>query len=187
MKKIAILGLLAVACVAGSASAAPSASANITATVLDPILIVGGDSLDFGTLATNGVACTAVLTPDGGPAGASNGTMGGTCYSAPGTFDDSDWTVDAAATQTYTLTLDSCLHTMTGPICGGTDTIDTTAFELDSTGAVGEPTGPTCGPWTGVGTGLPQDFAIGATASLAADQCGGFYDSVAFTITATYP
>jgi hypothetical protein len=191
MKKF-VLGLAAVSClaVAGGALAANTDSATSSATIIIPLTLTDGDSLDFGSIATNGTDCTATVSPAVGlPPGAfAFAGVGNLCHQFGGS-DDSDWETSGEPTFDYTLTL-SGVTDLTGPAIVAPctdDTLEISDFTVqnDDPDAVGDlSAGPVSG--NGLNAGGTDDFAVGATINIVAAQCPGLYGGV-FTLTATYP
>ncbi|MCD6062586.1 MAG: hypothetical protein K0R82_497 [Flavipsychrobacter sp.] len=172
MKKIKLL-VAAIAVIGFSADTfaqqTSSATANASATIIQPIAISKTTDMSFGNIAVSGsTAGTVVLSTANGR----TATGGVTLPVSGGTVTSAEFAVTGAANYTYTITLpssvtldDNASHTMTA----GTFTSDplTSAGTLDANGE--------------------QTVKVGATLAVGAAQAAGVYESdVDFQVIVNY-
>lgn len=199
MKRILLAGIVALGCVAvsGTVLAANQATGNTTAYVLQPLNITAG-GLDFGTIGTNGAACTVTQAP----IFANSHLRTGTCYLDPADDgNEGDWNVTGENNHAYTLTMitiDGANNITAALNCGDDIIIEVDSWRVASNDGTGGFTGgSTEGGDSDSGTramlidgpGGPNPnsdpFNLGATAHLVGTQCPGSY-SGAMTLQATY-
>lgn len=158
------IGMLTVAI---GANAQSTATATATATVITPISISKNADMSFGNLAVqSGTGGTVVLAP----AGTRTSTSGVTLPAAAGTVTAADFTVTGSGSSTYSITLPSSV-TLTR--ASGSETMAASSFTSNpsSTGTLSSGT---------------QNFAVGATLTVAAGQVAGTYTSGNFNVTVNY-
>jgi hypothetical protein len=168
MKKLTLLiAILMVVGFSTSAFAQVSATATATATIVTPIAIAKTVDMNFGNVATNGLAVgTVVLTP----AGTRTVTGVATLPATTGTVTAASFNVTGQGTFTYAITLPAAAITLVGVTAG------VTASTFTST-----PSG------TGALTAGAQTLLVGATLNLPATAVtAGAYTSAAFTVTVNY-
>jgi hypothetical protein len=171
MKKNTVLLLLIVGCISNTFSQA-TASATVTATIIEPIAIVNAVDMNFGNIAVQaggaGSSGTVVLAP----AGTRTGSAGVTLPSTTGTFTAASFNIGGASAYTYVITIPS-----TGYIITKATTLETmTVSAFTSTPSS-----------TGILTGGAETLNIGATLNVAAGQAPGVYsNTTGFDITVNY-
>ncbi len=134
--------------------------ANVTITLLAPISISAGASMDFGTMVTTGTAGTVTVTPAGARSSVNVDLLGGVPAAA-------SFNVTGKVGQAYFITLPSSTTLSSG---GNTMTVDTFNHDAGAT--------PTL-------VGGSDTFNVGATLHVGATQAAGTY-SGPFSVTVTY-
>jgi len=148
------------------AQANVTATASTTATIVTPLGISKTVDMNFGNVATNGVAGTVVLTP----AGTRTSTGGVTLPATAGSPAAASFAVTGLGTYTYAITLPASPITLAGTTAG------VTAGTFTST-----PSG------TGALTGGAQTLLVGATLNLPASTVAGSYTNVnSLAVTVCY-
>jgi Domain of unknown function (DUF4402) len=169
MKKLTILfALLLVVGLSTSAfaQATVSATATTTVTIVTPLGISKTVDMNFGNVATNGVAGTVAMTP----AGVRTPTGGVTLPATAGTVTAASFAVTGLGTYTYAITLPVAPITLAGTTAG------VTASTFTST-----PSG------TGALVGGAQTLLVGATLNLPASTVAGSYTNAAgLAVTVCY-
>jgi uncharacterized protein with beta-barrel porin domain len=166
MKKLAFLfaGLLFMAISAESVKAQATATANAAATIVTPISIEKTVDLNFGAIVPSATAGTVIVGSDN----SIDKTGGVTLIPLLGTHSAASFTVTGAATAQFYVTLPTSLSLNKD---GGTETMTVSTFTHNATGTL-DATGA-------------EDFNVGATLAVAANQAGGVYNGT-FDVTVTY-
>jgi hypothetical protein len=159
---MAIGGFTALASSDASAQASDTGSANINATINNPIVLNWVQDMDFGEAAPSTGATTVILAADG--------TVTGTAIGKAGAPQEARFSVSGLPTQTYAVALpDDVTVTLAGP----GDPMTVTGFSHDATGTL-----------TSAAT-QPDEFGVGATLNINAEQLAGSY-SGSFDVTVNY-
>ena len=134
--------------------------ANVTITLLAPISISAGASMDFGTMLTTGTAGTVTVTPAGARSSVNVDLLGGFPSGA-------GFNVTGASGQAYFITLPSSATLTSG---GDTMTIDTFNHDAGASPSL---------------VGGSDTFNVGATLNVGATQAAGTYSGT-FAVTVNY-
>ena len=151
-----------------STFAQSTATANVTATILQPITISKTIDMNFGNASVSAALGTIILNPL-----SSRSASGGVLFltSAPGTITAASFTVTGYANATYTITLP--LIATTVKFGGNTMLVDNWTSSPTATGLLN-------------GTG-DQTLNVGATLHVAGNQAVGVYaQTVPFSVTVNY-
>jgi hypothetical protein len=151
------LALLLV-CAAVCLSAQTSASALLTATIINPIAIEKVVDMNFGNVAIGAAGGVVVLTPSG----TRSGTGGVTLPTVAGTVAPASFNVTGDPEMTYSITLPSAPLTVTN----GSNNMTVSVFESDP---------PLSGTLNSLGS---QALSVGATLNVAGSQPEGHYVSL---------
>jgi uncharacterized protein with beta-barrel porin domain len=143
---------------------AQTATANAAATIVTPISIAKTGDLNFGAIVPSASAGTVIVGSDN----SIDKTGGVTLIPQLGTHSAASFTVSGAATATYYVTVPTNV-TLTKD--GGTETMTVSPFTHNATGTL-DATGA-------------EDFNVGATLAVAANQAPGVYNG-SFSVTVTY-
>jgi hypothetical protein len=134
------------------------ATANVSATIVTPIVISNGDDMNFGNIAVSNTAGTVVLAPNG----SRTSTGGVTLPVSTGTVTPATFNVTGQANYQYTITLPSGTITLNGP--------------SSATMTVGTFTSTPSGSST-LSAGGTDAIAVGATLSVGVNQAPGVYNA----------
>jgi len=154
---IAIVGYTVTVNAQGASATTPN---SVGATIVTPIGLVAGASLQFGSL-SNTTAGTVVITPAGGRSVTGSVTATGTASAAA-------FTVTGGSTSTYTITLPASASTLSD----GTHTMTVDTWTSNPSG-------------TGTLSSGSQALAVGGTLHLALSQGVGIYTG-SFSVTVNY-
>lgn len=154
---MAIGGFTALTASDASAQASATQSANINALINNPIALTKNTDLDFGSAAPSTAATTVVIDPAGVQSGTAIGQAGAT---SAATF-----TVTGLAAQSYAITLPA-----SASITDGTNTMTVDTFTENATNVL---------------TGGTENFGVGATLNIGANQAAGAYAGT-FDVTVAY-
>jgi hypothetical protein len=161
MRSFAILTMLLFALNAN----AQTASATVSATIIQPITISKTVDMNFGNAIVDATTGTIVLTPAG-----TRSTTGGVSFltATPGTVTAASFEVTGGVNATYAITLPAAAITNKG---GDNMTVDN--WTTDATGLL-----------NGIGKEI---FNVGATLHVSANQVSGTYlSTIPFTVTVNY-
>jgi hypothetical protein len=168
MKKLvflfASLFLMAISAESVKAQNSATATANAAATIVTPISITKTVDLNFGAIVPSSAAGTVVVGSDN----SISGTGGITLIPQLGTHSAASFTVNGAEGALFYVTLPT---TTTLTREGSTETMTVSEFLHNATGAL-DASGA-------------EDFNVGATLAVAANQAGGVYNGT-FDVTVTY-
>jgi hypothetical protein len=155
-----------------ASKAQSSATATATATIITPISISRTAHMNFGNLAVSTSGGTVVLPAAlTSPVRTQTGDV--TLPATAGTVSAATFAVAGAANYTYAVTLPGSAITLTR--ASGTETMSVGTFTSSLTSNAG----------TLDGSGA-QNFAVGATLTVAGSQVAGVYSSGNFTVTVNY-
>lgn len=164
LKKLALACAFALggAAIAVNGSAANTATANATATVIAPIAISKTADLRFGKFAAGGTTGTVVMSAAG-----SRSATGGVVLSALDAGGAASFSVTGDTTATYAITLPGTATITSG---ANTMTVGTFTSSPSATGAL---------------TAGAQTLTVGGTLSVGASQATGAYTGT-FDVTVQY-
>lgn len=138
------------------------------ANIVNPITISETRSLHFGTLSVSAAAGTCILAP----AGTRTQTGGVTLTSLSPTATSAAYTVSGSANLAYSITLPTAPVTVTRS--GGSQTMTITAFTSNKAANASTLSGT-----------ATDNFTVGATLNVAANQVSGLYQGN-FNVTVAY-
>ena len=175
MSKLAVaIGALAVASGAMAQSTATTSTATANATVISPITIANGNTLEFGNVVSG--AGTVVIAASGGRTDSSSALTPGT---QKGTFRNATFNVTGQDAFTYSITLPSTAVTLSDKATTP-NTMTVNAFTV-AAGTSGSVSGST-GTLTAGGAGV---LDVGATLNVNAGQVPGAYTGM-YSVTVAY-
>jgi len=171
LSAIVILSFSAVSFGVPTVAPTNTATATVTANIIQPITITNNSALGFGNIAT-GVAGTVLLNPANASRTASSGVV--LPPTQTGSVTAADFTVSGEGGTAYTLTLPAQTN-----ITQGGNNISINAFTSTLTSLSGGILGGTGGT---IGT---QDVKVGATLNILSTQVPGSYTGT-FSVTVNY-
>ena len=176
MNKIAMaIGALVMAGGAMAQSTATTSTATANATIVAPITIANGATLEFGNVVAG--SGTVVISSAGGRTDSSTALTPGT---QRGTFRNATFNVTGEGAYTYVITLPTTAVTLTGP-ASNTMTVGTFTVEAGTSGSV---SGTTSGAIGTLASGAGQ-LQVGATLNVGALQVPGAYTGT-YSVTVAY-
>ncbi len=153
----------------------PTASASASARIYVPISVSNSTALNFGDIFADSTGGAVTLNPAD-----NTRTTAGPALATTGAFNAAKFTVTGKRNATYAITLPADgTVSLAGP---GTAALPVSAFTASVAGAPATSTATGLLPNT---AGATQDFTVGGTLTLAANQTDGDYTGT-FSVTVAY-
>lgn len=174
MSKLALVaGVMAFSGGAMAQSTATTSNATANATIVAPITIANGDTLEFGNVVAG--AGTVIIAPAGGR---TDSTTALTPGNQKGAFRNATFNVTGQGAFTYTITLPASAVTLSDAASmPNTMTVDTFTVAAGTSGSVSGTTGTLA-----AGAGV---LNVGGTLHVAAAQVPGLYSGT-YAVTVAY-
>lgn len=169
---VVVAGVMVFSGGAMAQSTATTSNATANTTVVAPITIANGATLEFGNVVAG--AGTVIIAPAGGRTDSTSALTPG---NQKGTFRNATFNVTGEGAFTYTITLPTSAVTLSdGASSPNTMTVDTFTVAAGTTGSVSGTTGTLA---TGAGV-----LNVGGTLHVAAAQVPGLYSGIYAVIVA---